>query len=696
MKLYRLCMLLSMPLLLGISPDAHAFIHVATEGSDSNAGTVSSPFKTLIRARDAIRSMKINGQLPEGPIEVLIHSGHYRVETPIEFTEEDSGSQNSPIVYRAAGPESPLFSGGVALEHFTPVEDTDVLARLPESAGDKVMCADLAAAGITGIPPLELGGFCSGRGFTTHPVWELYVNGEPMTPARWPNEGFVSTGEVLGPQTLKSWDNRPGSPEGRFTYEEDRQSRWVGEPDTWLYGYWYWDWADSYEKIDRIDVESQSILLTQPWSTYGYRRDQRYFALNLLCELDAPGEWYLDRCRGKVYLYPATDLNDAQVTLSSASFPLVALSGVSHVCFQGLTFECGAADGIKILSGTDCRLEGCTIRMMAGNGIEIEGGLRHAVLSCDIHTLGRGGVVVSGGDRKTLSPGEHLVENCNIHHLSRIDHTYTPGILVNGVGNRVRNNCIHDVASSALRVGGNDHLIEYNEIYRAVLESDDQGGADMWGNPTFRGNVYRYNYWHHLGNPAKDTETAHSMQAGIRLDDAICGTLIQGNIFHRCSTAPTLFGGVQIHGGKENTVEGNLFADCAAAVSFSPWGEERWQKFVEKALDAPEINSALYLERYPALASLNENHDINTVRNNVVLRCESLFLRAPDGIITENNTELPAGSELPEDADGRLRWSEEEANRLGIGQIPFPKIGLYEDGWRVLRDGKWSLKVSTL
>lgn len=684
------------PVFLIISiPIAGAAIHVAPSGSDMNEGTETSPFQTLGGARDAIRMMKQAGTLPDGPIEILVHPGRYPVTKPVEFSAEDSGTMDAPITYRASETEAPRFSGGVVLGGGSVLEDPEVLMRLPESARGNVVTADLAAAGVTDIIPFELGGFSSGRGFKTHPAPELFVNGEPMVLARWPNEDYVYTGEPTGPQTLRTWDNHPGSPEGRFKFKEERPARWVEEPDAWLYGYWFWDWADSYEKIERINLDTGEILLARPWHGYGYKEDQPYFALNLLCELDAPGEWYLDRARGKVYLYPKEPLDNAFVELSIAPFPLVKTEGLSHVRFQGLLWECGASDGILIEGGEACRLEGCTLRYMAGNGVEIRGGSRHAILSCDIHTLGRGGVVVTGGDRKTLSPGEHLVENCHIHHLSRIDHTYTPGILINGVGHRVRNNCIHDVASSALRVGGNDHLIELNEIYRVVLESDDQGGADMWGNPTFRGNVYRYNYWHHLGNPAKDTETAHSMQAGIRLDDAICGTLIQGNIFHRCSTAPTLFGGVQIHGGKENTVEGNLFADCAAAVSFSPWGEERWQKFVEKALDAPEINSALYLERYPALASLNENHDINTVRNNVVLRCESLFLRAPDGIITENNTELPAGSELPEDADGRLRWSEEEANRLGIGEIPFPNIGLYEDGWRVLRDGNWSLRTST-
>ena len=195
-----------------------------------------------------------------------------------------------------------------------------------------------------------------------------------------------------------------------------------------------------------------------------------------------------------------------------------------------------------------------------------------------------------------------------------------------------------------MRVEGNDHLIELNEAHRVVLESDDQGAVDMFGNPTYRGNVYRHNYWHHLGNWDRQGEDSHTQRAGIRLDDAICGVLIEGNIFQRCSTGRTHFGGVQIHGGKENIVASNLFVNTGAAVSFTPWGEKRWGEFVATALDAPAVDRELYLQRYPALAHLTPGHDRNTIRGNVALRCDTLFLRMPSNTEAADNGELPAGS----------------------------------------------------
>jgi hypothetical protein len=370
------------------------------------------------------------------------------------------------------------------------------------------------------------------------------------------------------------------------------------------------------------------------------------------------------------------------VELSVTAFPLLEVQEAAFIRFHHLLWECGAADGVRIVGGQSVQLEGCTIRKMAGHGVEIRGGRDHLLQSCDLHTLGRGGVMAAGGNRKTLTPGNHGIENCHIHHLSRIDHTYTPGVWLDGVGNRVRHNLIHHVASSAMRIEGNDHLIEFNEAHRVVLESDDQGAVDMYGNPTYRGNIYRFNYWHHLGNWDQKGDTTHTQRAGIRLDDAICGTRIEGNIFQRCSTGKTLFGGVQIHGGKENIVESNLFVDTAAAVSFTPWGEKRWREFTDGALQSKAIDPNLYLKRYPPLEHLAEEPDRNAIRGNVALRCETLFLRAPSGTETADNREYAHDAGLPEGTDGRLTWSAAEAERLGVGHIPFDKIGLYQDLWR--------------
>lgn len=664
-------------------PTPAVSLFVAVDGEDANPGTRQRPFGTLQRAREEIRRLRQRGGLPEGGVAVQVGGGEYRVAETFKLAAEDSGTETAPIVYCARKGETPTFTGGIRLTGFRPVRDAAVLARLPEVARGKVVQVDLAAYGIKDLKPLTLGGFASGRGFSTHPMMELFFDGRALQLARWPNGGYVHTGDVPLDDGHRI-HGRTGSKTGRFAYQGDRPGRWKDDHDVLLYGYWFFGWADSYEQVAAIDTDRREITLKPPYHRYGYRKGQPYYAINLLSEIDSPGEWYLDRRSGVLYLYPPSDPNKAVVELSTFELPFVEMNDVSHVSFERFCWQLGCGDAVRISGGDRCLLAGCTVRRCGGNGVEIHRGRGHGLLSCDVYSMGRGGAMLSGGDRKTLTPGEHFVENCHIHNLSRIDHTYTPAVKMGGVGNHISHNLMHDVRSSAIRLGGNDHLVQFNEVFDVVWESDDQGGADMFGNATYRGNVYRYNYWHHIGTgpmgTGPDGEEPSCGRAGIRLDDAISGTLVFGNVFYRCSAGRLGFGGVQIHGGKENLVQNNVFVDCAAAISFSPWGEARWKQFTRDALQSPQIDKALYLKRYPKLARLSEDHDVNTVSHNLVYGCGELLRRDGGRTRLQGNIVVAEDPGFADAAGGDFRLKGKQPP--GFRPIPFDQIGLYRDAYR--------------
>jgi len=658
-------------------------LYVSPKGTDTNSGARRLPFATLERARDEIRVRKRMGQLPKGGAEVVVRGGSYNVRQTFALEAEDSGTELEPVVYRAAAGEHPVFTGGVRLRGFEPVKDEAVLSRLPAEVRGKVVQLDLRANGVTNVLPFVLGGFASGRGFRTHPVMELYFNGQPLPLARSPSNRSVQVAELCEPEKERM-SGSAGSKVVRFIYSGDLPARWKDEPDLWLYGYWFYDWADSYEKVLSLDPVKKEITLSPPYPNYGFRKGQRFYALNALAELDSPGEWYLDRTRERIYLFPPSDPNRAVVELSVAGVPLIQLNDASCIRFEGLTWELGCADGLKIIGGANCLLAGCTVRRLAGNGVEISGGLGHGLLSCDICTLGRGGVTLAGGDRKTLAPARHFVENCHIYDLSRIDHTYTPAVLVSGVGHRVAHNWLHDVPSSALRVGGNEHLVELNEINRAVLESDDQGAVDMWGDPTLLGNVYRGNYFHHVGRWRATEVQPDCGQAGIRLDDAISGVRILGNIFYRCGAGRLGFGAVQIHGGKDNVLEENLFADCRWAVSFSPWSADHWREFTQAPRHSSEIDPALYSARYPEMARMDQDLNVNWLRRNLVLDCGAFLHRNGGGARCEQNLEpaKDSGFAVPANGDFFSPKTARALRALGFKPLPASSIGLYRDAYR--------------
>jgi hypothetical protein len=90
--------------------------YVSPHGSDANPGTQSRPFRTLARARDAVRGIN---RAMKGDIAVYLRGGVYPVEAPIEFTAADSGFNGFHVIYRAYGTETPVLSGGVPVTGWT-------------------------------------------------------------------------------------------------------------------------------------------------------------------------------------------------------------------------------------------------------------------------------------------------------------------------------------------------------------------------------------------------------------------------------------------------------------------------------------------------------------------------------------------------------------------------------------------------
>jgi hypothetical protein len=199
-----------------------------------------------------------------------------------------------------------------------------------------------------------------------------------------------------------------------------------------------------------------------------------------------------------------------------------------------------------------------------------------------------------------------------------------------------------------------------------VQESDDQGGLDMFGNPLYRGVVIRWNRWSDIRGGTV------SGAAGVRLDDMISGVTVQGNIFERCGGVA--FGGVQIHGGKENLVDGNLFADCHAGVSFSRWGPKRWLESIQRF--ASQAGEPTYASRYPDLAGLKEGADVNFLTRNLFVRCASVFLR--DGGV--ERTALNAVADAA--ATTQIASGDNpQLKRMLFEPIPVGEMGPYDDSF---------------
>lgn len=658
------------------APAEELVFHVAPDGNDSwsgtfaqaNADSTDGPFATLQRARDAIRTLRKTGTLDKGAT-VELQAGTYFLSKALELTTEDSGTEGAPIVYRSAPGAKVTLTGGRPVAGWAPVKDPAILKRLPESARGKVQVADLEAQGITDFGKLSVRGFAIGSGAAEA---ELIYGNQPMTLARWPNDGFAKVKGRKDEQTIE--------------VDTDRLARWKGEAEPWVFAYWHHDWAEIYEPIVGMDAAKQTLLRSPKIKPrYGVTPSRaRWYGFNLLSEIDAPGEYYIDRAKGRIYFWPQKAGQAAVLTVTDG---LVRGRDVSHVELRGFTLEACRAAAVRFLNGGSCSVVACTIRHSGRAAVDFTGGTRHTVIGCDVYHTGSGGIFMTGGDRKTLTPAGHNAENNHVHHYARRARTYRPAIAVSGVGNRIAHNLIHDGPHMALSAGGNDHIVEFNEIHNVVEESGDAGAYYVGRDWTQRGNQLRYNYWHQIVGA-----TGHGGMT-IYLDDQHSGHAIYGNLFERCSRA------VFIGGGDDNQVTDNVFIDCWEAGHLDDRGMG-WQNKatmdpdgeLQTRLRAMPYQNELWSKRYPQLVNVMDDQ-FQVPKRNLFTRNISAggiwddinpkireFQTVKDNLVFDDDGSWIT---LVKDSSGKpveIRFKDPEAvKRIGFKPIPVEKIGLYPD-----------------
>jgi len=660
-------------------------IFVAPQGKDAFSGRLSEanavgtdgPFATLERAVQEVVELRKRDRWPAGGVMVVLRGGAYPRRGPLNLGPEISGKPGAPTVFWNYPGERPRLFGGIVLREFQPVSDPQMLERLsPEARPHVLQCA---------VPELttEEMGRPAGGGC------ELFFDGAPMTLARWPNEGFTRIAGVLNQQPVDVRGTK-GDKVGHFVYEGDRPAQWVQEPEPWVHGYWFWDWSDQRHPVESIDTERKILRVKPPYHGYGYRAGQWYYAYNLLCELDRPGEWYLDRTAKILYFWPPTDaetLRQKGAVLSVAG-DLIRLEGCEHVGFVGLNLEYARGSGLVANKCRDLVVRDCTLANLGGYGVQINGGSGGLVRGCHLYNLGDGGVVLTGGDRRTLSPCGHQALDNHIHHYGRINPMYRAGVSIGGVGIRVASCHIHHAPHQAIGFSGNDHVIEHNHIHHVCLESNDAGAIYAGRDWTMRGTEIRYNYFHDIqGFEGRGC-------VGVYLDDMYCGTVIRGNIFVRVTAAAF------IGGGRDNQVLNNLFIDCRPAVHVDSralgWASYHVPTTMKQRLEAVPYSESPWKERYPELLTLWDDEPA-APKGNVIVRnvCvggqwDRIDSRARPLVQLADNWVVPAGTDIglvdAAGGDFRLRPDAPLLKQIPSWEpIPVEEIGPEPVPARVLR-----------
>lgn len=601
-------------------------IYVSPKGKDTNSGTMGSPVKTLPAAL-ALAATESNEA-----VTIFMRNGCYEISETVVIG--NNGHTNN-LTIKPYGDEKVSISGGRHLKKdvLKRVADQAIAVRIRPEMRGKVKEIDLTKLGI------PVGGLrASGFGRPSSAGWsELFVNESPMRLSRWPNDSTVLIGEVLEAGTGEHVK------EGKlpvFKYAESRPSEWVIDENVWISGYFAHGYADDMIRVGSIDAQAKTIHPAQQ-TVYGFMTGapwRQWFAVNLVEEIDLPGEYVVDATHGKMYVYmPEEKL--ASLHVSVLDKPLVAIENRSNVLIEGITFEYGRDMGIYMEQTNNVLIKGCTIRNLGGLGVCIgqgsvtpdkkalrphaaeaggerasrivgdllgkvyqdvlfnrNGGTNNGVQDCYIYNVGAGGVSLGGGDRASLTAAGNFVENCKIHDYNRIEKSYRPGVWMDGVGNRISKCDIYNAPSMAILFHGNNHVIELCKITNVCGEVDDQGAIYYGRDASERGSVIRYCYFKELSPRHRVTATYH--------DDGACDTKVYGNVYHRAGSLPVLIGG-----GHDNTYTNNIFIESPVAIHIDNrmqgWGKGMVAKggIMEQRLNVVKYNQPPYSTAYPELVN---------------------------------------------------------------------------------------------
>ena len=654
-----------------------------------------SPGDDPVSVRDAIRAARATGKIgADEPVTVTFAPGVYSLREPLKFGKEDSGSFAGRVVWRAEKPGTVRFFGGRRIPRtaFTPISDEQIRKRLEASVRDKVRVCDATPYLVKepGAWPDALRGALPGP-------W-LYLDGEPQQIARWPNADDPDGGWAWFTNVVKTggsvwWGTDANRKDpGTFVFEGDRAARWKLDEGVWMVGYWHVDWFDECLRAATYDPTTHHLTMATAHhyglngKGEGYGR-RRFFALNLLEELDRPGEWYFDHRTRKLYWYPPESSGTDEIVLAQDVAPFIAADGLAHADFENLSFEYShGADALVFTNCVDCRISRARIANHAGKGVAIHG-RDVRVEDSLIRNVAATAASVSGGDRRWLLPANNTLRRCRIERFGLTAKTKA-AIVLSGCGNALRDCTVTDGPFMGLSYAGNDHLVADCDFHHIVLEALDSGAIYSGHNASWLGTVLFGNHIHDLTRTALES----SWRSGVYFDDCDWGDDLIGNVFERTGLA-VLIGGGKLHG-----VYNNLMFECVTGISLDGrghvWrtnqrGSFGWHadghSFARYRTDGMDVKYAPWHVAYPELEEAMDNYPelpkMNVFSGNVFCACRKpygfpfasardLGMDLSSNVILTNAAERPAKAPQPiaiKDAVRSVLVSEDGSTRAIVG-----------------------------
>lgn len=390
----------------------------------------------------------------------------------------------------------------------------------------------------------------------------------------------------------------------RFCFRKGDWSVWPRSPDPEVHIFPAWGWVNTILSVDQVDFKTCTVHVTNKNCSQELRLGNRYFIENVFEAIDSPGEWFLDRSLGKLYLRPKTADFAGQAVVAPALDRLVVFRGdveggemqqadtkeqtnetttksrfVEHIVIRGLTFmhttyklEMTSPytpddSAIWMEGARHCTVDNCRFQGVGGYAVRMSSGSNeNNVIGNHVRNAGQGGVLLVGESTET-QPKNNVIAGNTIVHCGELWKHVAGVYVTTGSGNRIANNTITDMPRYGVSLKSyrkdnvsHDNIVEYNRIERTNLETNDTGAIETLGRDREdSGNIIRYNVILDVVG-LKTSETGEMLTPyytwGIYLDDYSSGTQVIGNVVAR-----TFRGAAHVHLGRNNVFENNIFVD---------------------------------------------------------------------------------------------------------------------------------------
>ncbi len=550
-RAFLIFVFLARPFRCKAAEESRGDFFVAPGGDDGNPGSIDRPFRSIERARDAVRG-RIAGGL-KSDVLVFLREGRYELSAPVRFGPEDSGTAERSITYAAFAGETPVVSGGRRLAGWKRGEGGLWTVEVPGALPSPSRPSPSSTA--TWLPR------------------SLFIDGRRTQRARTPNEGFF---RIDG-------DSSQDKPFRLKFHGGDIHRAWADAGDVEIVA--MLAWAELRSPIRSVDEAGRVAVLGVDPRPSNREANARYYVENAPGGLDAPGEWRLDPKTGTIAYLPRPGEDPERFeAVAPVLKELVILDGdaaagkpIRNLHFRGITFAFtewtqprdGYADSqaavavggaFKAQGALGCAVEACTFAHLGSYAVEFARGCqRNRIARCEMGDLAAGGVRIGETaqrpDERDRAEGNVVSDN-RIHDGGLVHHAAVGIWIGQSSGNEIVHNEVRDFFYTAISVGWTwgygpnqckGNRIESNHLHRIGKDMlSDMGGIYTLG--VQPGTTIRRNLIH-------DVSAFTYGGWGIYPDEGSSEILIEENIVFRCKSA--LF---HQHYGRENIVRNNIFA----------------------------------------------------------------------------------------------------------------------------------------